>query len=283
MGKTATAFKDIGKACSDLLTKDYKVGKSTVEVKSKTSNGVTFTPSGTKSGDKFSGSLAAKYEFLGGLSSEVTLLTSGVVEATLEGSPMKDLTVTLDCERPEPSKPGLLAAAKCTLDYKKEAFTAKAAYGFYDGALACAGSYVYDALTLGCSADYSTTKSALSKYGGACQFVQPDFSIIAKLAASAGKSPTYTGMYYHKVSSDMQVGAELTHASGKEIGLAFGCQYKLDKDTTVKGKVDADGMLYSSYKQKLSPIATMTLAAQIDTVNLSENKHKFGMVLNVTA
>ena len=27
---------------------------------------------------------------------------------------------------------------------------------------------------------------------------------------------------------------------------------------------------------------SMTLAAQIDTVNLSENKHKFGMVLNVT-
>lgn len=52
-----------------------------------------------------------------------------------------------------------------------------------------------------------------------------------------GKSPTYTGMYYHKVSSDMQIGAELNHTSGKEVGLAFGCQYKLDKDTTVKAKV----------------------------------------------
>ena len=138
-------------------------------------------------------------------------------------------------------------------------------------------------------------------------------------ATAVGKNPCYTGMYYHKVSSDMQVGAELTHTSGKDVGLAFGCMYKLDKDTTVKGKVrhaarrlrchvhcrtascapsshasldtprgvgpqvDADGMLYSSYKQKLSPLATMTLAAQIDTVNLSENKHKFGMVLNVTA
>jgi len=283
MGKTATAFKDIGKACSDLLTKDYKVGKSTVEVKSKTSNGVTFTPEGTKAGDKFTGSLAAKYVFAAGIESEVKLLTSGVVEATIEGSPMKDLVVTLDCARPEPSKPGLLSAAKCTMDYKKETCTAKVAYDIYPGALACAGSYVYDALTLGCSADYSTTKGALTKYGAACQFVQPDFSVIAKLATAVGKNPCYTGMYYHKVSSDMQVGAELTHTSGKDVGLAFGCMYKLDKDTTVKGKVDADGMLYSSYKQKLSPLATMTLAAQIDTVNLSENKHKFGMVLNVTA
>lgn len=90
-------------------------------------------------------------------------------------------------------------------------------------------------------------------------------------------------MYYHKVSPDMQVGAELTHIPGKDIGLAFGCQYKLDKDTTVKGKVDAEGILYASYKQKVSNLTTMTLASQIDTVNLSENKHKFGMILNITA
>jgi len=282
MGKGATAFKDIGKACSDLLTKDYTVGKSTVEVKSKTSNGVTFTPKGTRSGDKFSGSLAAKYIFGGGIESEVTLNTTGVVSASVEGSPMKDITVTFDCERPEPSKPGLLSSAKCTVDCKKEAFTAKAAYEAYSGALACAGSYAYDALTLGCSADYNTTSGALAKYGAACQFVQPDFSIILKLAASAGKSPAYTGMYYHKVSGDMQVGSELTHTT-KDVGLAFGCMYKLDKDTTVKGKVDKDGQLYTSYKQKLSAISTMTLAAQIDTANLSANKHKFGMVLNITA
>ena len=67
MGKAAIAFKDIGKAasgarsraaggtrearqralllsarllCTDLLSKDFKVGQNKVEVKSKTSNGV---------------------------------------------------------------------------------------------------------------------------------------------------------------------------------------------------------------------------------------------------
>ncbi|KAL1530388.1 hypothetical protein AB1Y20_001295 [Prymnesium parvum] len=283
MGKSATAFKDIGKACSDLLTKDYKVGKNTVEVKSKTSNGVTFTPSATNSNGKIAGSLAAKYEFAGGISSEVTLLTSGVVEATVEGSPVKDVTITLDCARPDSTKPGLLSSAKCTVDYKKESFTTKAAYDIYPGLLACAGSYAYDALTFGLSADYSTKKGAFTKYAGACQFVQPDFSIIGKLAASVGKSPTYTGMYYHKVSSDMQVGAELSHETGKEVGLAFGGMYKADKDTTVKAKVDGDGMLFCSYKQKLSPLATMTLAAQVNTVNLSDNKHQYGFILNITA
>ena len=40
MGKSCTVFKDIGKACNDLLTKDFKVGKTTVELKSKTASGV---------------------------------------------------------------------------------------------------------------------------------------------------------------------------------------------------------------------------------------------------
>jgi len=46
--------------------------------------------------------------------------------------------------------------------------------------------------------------------------------------------------------------------------------------------VDSDGILSASYKQVISKLTTMTLAAQIDTVNLSDNKHKFVMVLNLT-
>merc|ERR1712146_502293 len=98
-----------------------------------------------------------------------------------------------------------------------------------------------------------------------------------------GKGKSFSGAYYHKVSGDMQVGAELSKSSKKsEVDLAFGCAYKLDKDTTVKGKVDTDGQLFASFKQKLSPLTLLTLAAQIDTVNLSEGKHKFGMVMNLT-
>ena len=64
--------------------------------------------------------------------------------------------------------------------------------------------------------------------------------------------------------------------------IKFGTAYKLDKDTTVKAKVDSDGVLCTSYKQKISPLTTMTLAAQVDTVNLGDNKHKFGLQLNIT-
>ena len=41
MGKACTVYKDIGKLANDLLTKDFKqVGKTTVEIESKTASGV---------------------------------------------------------------------------------------------------------------------------------------------------------------------------------------------------------------------------------------------------
>ena len=105
-------------------------------------------------------------------------------------------------------------------------------------AAACA-SGTFSGVTLGAECGYSTTKSALSKYAAACQYVQPDFTVSAKMA-EVMKTPgsVFSGAYYHKVSSEMQVGAEIKKAASKsDVDLAFGCLYKLDKSTTVKGKV----------------------------------------------
>ena len=66
----------------------------------------TFTPKADKTGDKFSGSLAAKSAVPGGADLEVTLKTSGVMSASLEAANMmKGLSLTLDCETPAPGKP----------------------------------------------------------------------------------------------------------------------------------------------------------------------------------
>lgn len=81
----------------------------------------------------------------------------------------------------------------------------------------------------------------------------------------------------------MQVGAEIKKAATKsDVDLAFGCTYKLDKSTTVKGKVDSDGKLFASFKQQLSPLTLLTLVSEVETVNLNEGKHKFGMALSLT-
>ena len=123
------------------------------------------------------------------------------------------------------------------------------------------------------SAAASTTprrRGAWAKYAAAGQFVQPEFTLCAvrrRRWASRGWMPC---SYFHKVSSEMQVGAELSKAMNKS-DVALPWLHKLDKDTTVKSKVDSDGMLFGSYKAwKISPMSTLTLATQIDTVKLAE-------------
>jgi voltage-dependent anion channel protein 2 len=282
MGKTATVFKDIGKTCSDLLTKDYKTGKNSVEVKSKTSNGVTFTPTAELAGTKFSGSLKAAFAVMG-IDTETTLNTGGTVASKFEMADAlaKGACLTFETETADKGN-AMLKKALCTLDYKTELFTCKSSYDYFKSQLTATASCVYDGFTLGCSADYGITSGALATYATACQFVQPDFTLVAKLE-SKKDGAAYTGMYYHKVSGDMQVGTELVKKSSKAgPDLAFGCMFKLDKDTTIKSKVDSEGILSASYKQKISPITTMTLAATIDTVKMEADKNKFGMALAMT-
>jgi voltage-dependent anion channel protein 2 len=280
------AFKDIGKSCSDLLTKDYKVGKNTVELKSKTPNGITFTPSSTKSDKGLDGSLAAKYSIAKGMDTELTLNTAGVFKCTFEAAKViAGMNVKVEGETAAPGKPGMLSSGMTEVDYTTGPLKCKASYDFYKGDVIASASGTFTGITVGAECGYSTTKSALSKYAAACQYVQPDFTVSAKLSEVLAKSgsQTFSGAYYHKVSGDMQVGAELSKVASKsDVDLAFGCLYKLDKTTTVKGKVDSDGKLLASFKQQLSPLTLITLAAEIDTVNLNEGKHKFGMVMNLT-
>ena len=138
-----------------------------------------------------------------------------------------------------------------------------------DRAAACATG-TFSGLTAGAECGFNTAKSVLTKYTAACQYVQPDFTVVAKMCAALAPlhrppsqqprprpsphapSPRarprvslapkasaldFTGSYYHKVSGEMQVGADITKkASKSDVDLGFGCLYKLDKTTTVKGK-----------------------------------------------
>jgi len=279
-------YKDIGKTCSDLLSKDFDTGKNKLEVKTKTSNGVEFTPKATLSGNNMSGSLVAKYAFAGGISTEATVNTKGVLETNLKAvdAVMKGLTLEFDCATAEPGKSALLSSGKATAEFKQDAFNCKASYDYFTSNAAASVAAGRGSVTFGGSVDYSAAKSAMTKYSAALQFDQPDFTLMTKLSESmSAGGQEYTGSYYHKVSSSMQVGTELNKKHDKDIALAFGCTYKLDKDTNVKGKVDADGKLAASYKQKISSLTTLTLAAAVDTLNLADSaNHKFGMSLTIT-
>ena len=101
-----------------------------------------FTPKATKNDTKLDGNLAAKYVIGGGMETEVTLATSGVLKGTFEAANViaKGLVVKMECETPAPGKSGLLSSGLTDVNYKTGPFDCKASYDFYKGDLtgACA-------------------------------------------------------------------------------------------------------------------------------------------------
>jgi len=260
------------------------VGKTKVEVKTKTSNGIEFKPVATKTGDTPSGTLEAKYKFMPWLEGTCTIGTSGALDLNIEAADAitKGLVLTAECSKEKPGKPGLLASANLIAEYKSDVFSCKTSYDYYKSDLLASISTAVKDITCGIDCSYNASKAAITKYAAAAQFVQPDFVAMGKYEDKGGKG-TLSCSYYHKVSGDMQLGVAVAKPLAKpDMNIEFGCAYKLDKDTGVKAKVDSEGFLGCSYKQKISPLTTMTLAAQVDTVNLADNKHKFGLVLNIT-
>ena len=96
-----------------------------------------FTPKATKNDTKLDGQLAAKYVFGGGMESEVTLATSGVLKGSFEAANViaKGLVVKMECETPAPGKSGLLSSGLTDVNYKTGPFDCKASYDFYKGDL----------------------------------------------------------------------------------------------------------------------------------------------------
>jgi voltage-dependent anion channel protein 2 len=281
MGKAVTTFKDLGKACSDLLSKEFDVGKTTVEVKSPTASGVTFTPKAEKKDDSsISGKLTAKYSFFPWMTGEGVFNTSGAIESTFEAKDLyKGLVCSAKCERGKGAK-GMLTKADMIAEYKSDMLSCKASYDLYKTDLLASASTAYGALTCGVDTAFSTSKMALSKYAASCEFVQPDFIVMSKWES---KDKKLSCSYFHKVSPDMQLGIAVAKPLPKpDVTVELGTAYKLDKDTTVKVKVNSDGNLFASFQQKLNAITKMTLAAQVDCNNFADNKHKFGMGLVIT-
>lgn len=283
MGKTIL-FKDFGKTGSDLLSKDFKTGENNVEVKTKTSNGVEFTPKAKIKGNSVDGSLVGKYNFSGGIKSEATVSTSGALETTLEAcdAVMKGLNVKLECKTGEKS---FLSQGNVSAQYQQDSFNAKVNYDYFKSKAGVNFATSVSSVTLGADVGLSTRTNSLTNYSAALQFAQPDFTLMAKLAdpSATGQNMQYTGSYFHKVSPSMQVSTEITKSDADaDVGLQFGCMYNLDSATTVKGKVDVKGEMTASYKQTISSLTSLTLAAKVDIFNLQGGAHKVGMALNLT-
>lgn len=292
MSKT-TFFKDLGKAGSDLLEKEFPTDSWTVEAESKAPNDVKFkTTAARKADGSVSGSLEETAAFKAqGTTVKVTLKTDKTyaAEVTVEDKGVKGLKTVLFGENK-----GDKNTVKATFDYKNASFgtvSTTATYPF-KGAATLAASFTsgYESLSFGASADCQLgEKTKLTRWALKFLYNGPSFKFVGSYNAKPGDEALCAVTYHHTARADVELVGDVsvdTSKLGEVPRLTFGAQWKRDAFTTIKSKVQTDsssnGKLSLSVQQKLSDNATVVLGSESTLSNLSAGgSHKVGATLKL--
>jgi len=273
-------FNDIGKCVRDLLTKDYNFGKTKLEAKTVTKSGLLEFTSNLERNDKdgvLKGEIKTKLKHTDtGLTFQDSYSTSNDLGVKVEASELLEgLKLDLDTTfNPPTSK----KEAKLGVVFKNPAFVLTgSANVFQQPKIKVDGVIGHEGFVVGAQATFDVTGSKVSDYALALGYSEKDYG--ATLHANKMLSQ-FIATYSHNVSKDVTVAAQATMGGSTEKMLfEFGAQYKLDGETTVKGKLETSGKVHLGLIQKVRPDIKATFGVLVDTRKLDDPIHGFGYSL----
>lgn len=271
-------YKDLGKTAKKLLNDDYIYGDKKVQLKTKTSNGMTYTTTAKQSGGdgSLAGELSCKYAVNGStmttkfftsgkLTQEVELQKTGVkgLKLTLLGGlgPSQSLLTTAEYVHPHLS---LVSAANLL---GKQSVNAALTMGVHG-------------VTAGVAGEFDLESKEIKNVDGAVNYSHGKEHEATAMLLKKGAQAKFA--YSHIVTSDFSVAAEFLYDiknDGKL--LTMGSKYEVDPETTLKMKIDSAGAFSVSYIQEIRKQTTLTLCSRFDVRNLDKASHKFGLSLVV--
>jgi len=277
-------YSDLGKQARDVFGKGYNFGVLKLECKTKSDAGVEVTAGGSNAleSGKVAGNLETKYRvkehgltFTEKWNTDNTLNT----ELTLEDKVTRGLKLVLNSTFvPQSGKKS--AVLKST--YKVDAMTVQ-----LDSTLDLGGPLVngaavayYKNWLLGYQMAFDSAKSKLTKNNVAVGFTSKDFI----LHTFANDGAEFGGSLYHKIHKDLEGAVDLGwSANSNTTRFSIGCKYALDKDASVRAKVNNNSQVGLGYQQRLRDGVTLTLSTLIDGKNFNQGGHKVGLSLDLEA
>ncbi|KAL9984422.1 hypothetical protein ACROYT_G006710 [Oculina patagonica] len=284
MAKTPPKYDDLGKESRDVFGKGYGFGAVKLDLKTKTKKDLEFTTSGSSNNDtgKVFGSLETKYKYADyGVTLAEKWTTDNVLttQITVEDQIAKGLKLEFDTSfAPNTGK----KSAKIKSAYKQDYFhgTGDVDFDFAGPTVQASAVMGYEGWVAGYQAAYDTAKSKLIGNNFSFGYRSDDFHI----HSSVNDASRFTGSIYHKINSNLEAAAQLNWASGSSsTTFQVGCKYDIDKDTTIRTKVNNTSQVGLAYTQRLRDGIKVTLSSQIDTKNLNQGGHKIGLGLDLEA
>jgi len=275
-------YGDLGKSAKDVMGKGYHFGLLKLDVKSKTASGVEFTSGGSSNLDsgKVTGSLETKYKFKEhGVTFTEKWNTDNNLSTTIDiqDQLVKGLKLTFDSSfSPQTgAKSGKLKG-----EYKHDTFSANADVDLNLGGPVINASAVvgHNGWLAGYEMAFDSAKSKLTKNNFGLGYSTADFA----LHTSVNDGQVFGGSVFQKVSPQLETGVTLGWtAQSNATNLGIGCKYVLDRDTSLRAKVNNSSQIGLGYQQKLRPGVTMTLSTLIDGRNFNQGGHKIGLALEM--
>jgi len=277
-------YGDLGKSARDIFGKGYHFGSIKLEAKTKTETGLEVTTGGAHALEtgKVNGNLETKYKCGDyGLTITEKWSTDNVLntDISLDDKLAKGLKVGINGSfTPATGK----KSAKVSGSYKTDILSVNA-----DSTVDVAGPQVngsavlgYKDWLMGYQMAFDTSKTKLTKNNFAVGYVSGDFA----LHTYANDGAEFGGSLYHKLGSGVETGVDMGwSANSNTTKFALGCKYGLDKNSTIRAKVNNNAFFGIGYQHKLRDGVTMTLSTLIDGKNFNAGGHKVGLALDFSA
>lgn len=266
-------WKDLGKSSNDLLSKDFYIHGTSLEVKTKTPSNVTFKVAGNSDSktEHIYADLEAKYvDPKNGFSVTQAWTTSNILKTNveIENQIAKGLKfeVNSSLHPDKGNKHTVLSSI-----YKQPGFHSRAFIDVFKGPSFTADTVIgRDGFLLGAEGTYNVTDGRISRYAAALGYSAPDYAVSIH---GLGNMNTFAASYYHRVSRDVEAGAKAVYdskAATKNVSLEVGAKAYLDTAAFIKAKVNSAGLLVLGYTQTLRPGVKMSAGLALDTQKLND-------------
>lgn len=276
-------FADLGKAASDLLSKNFHFGVVNLEANTTALNGAKFTTKGkhTTATGGVGGSLECEME-LRGMKYKESMTTDGVIHGslTLDDKLLKSVKVEAAFDfAPDSGKMGgAIKSSYANCDYLNATADVTSS-GLLHASSVFGNIPFLNGWVLGGQLSYDTANAKLVTQNLGVEYREKDFVIHSGIYDSS----KLVGSIHHQINDKLSAGAMLNWSNGPSTAsLTFCGKYDVDGTTFVKAKLDNNLALGVSYVQNLRDGVQVTLSGLVNG-GKGEGGHKLGMSLNFDA
>ncbi|XP_042905035.1 voltage-dependent anion-selective channel protein 2 [Parasteatoda tepidariorum] len=278
------SFSDLGKQARDVFNKNYNYSFVKLDCKTKTSGGMDFSVSGSSNIEtgKVVSSLESKYKVPEyGLTMREKWSTDNVLltEISVEDKPIKGCKLSVDGSLvPLTGKKSatVKSAAKLEnlnlnvdldVDMKTPVWHVAAVMGLRGW-------------LVGGQASVNACKGNILRNTFAVGYATDDFV----LHTNVNDGQEFGGSVYQKVNENLETGVQLAWSSGNNAtSFGLGCVYSIDKDTSLRAKVNNSSQIGLGLSHRLRQGIQLTLSAMVDGRSFNQGGHKLGLGLDFEA